>query len=421
MNISLVCPSRNNLKYLKWSYASVRKNQGNHRVIFCIADDASTDGTWEWVSEMMKADPDIKAIRNIGPDRDGLTKLYNDIVYSLVETDIAMIWHADMYLCPGALDEVDKMMHFTEPVLSEPATPYTPKKIQDHKSIVSLTRIEPPLHPDGPEKYLADWGVEPEQFNETAFLQWFVSPEADGYKPKYNPPYTSGVFAPWAFFTKTYKEIGGHDEKSFKQSKDDSDIFNRFLLHGCKFTQTWVGCVYHLTSRGSRFNPTLTTVGTNSTEWETQNIISTRNFIRKWGHFVRHDDLMLPLVPPKYDIGIRLPNHNIQVLHAVEPFGSNVYVNLSEKKVEEYISNEKSAWDFTNKFSPLVDDPPNDIVITIDGTAFTGNDYNNLWFISDIIADSGVPMTHMTLGNMLIHIKKLSPIDPQNIINIQRD
>ena len=44
MKISLIIPSRNNLKYLKWSYDSIRKNQGNHEVEICVADDASTDG-----------------------------------------------------------------------------------------------------------------------------------------------------------------------------------------------------------------------------------------------------------------------------------------------------------------------------------------------------------------------------------------
>ena len=48
MKISLIQPSRNNLKYLKWSYDSIRKNQGDHEVQICVADDASSDGTLEW-------------------------------------------------------------------------------------------------------------------------------------------------------------------------------------------------------------------------------------------------------------------------------------------------------------------------------------------------------------------------------------
>ena len=34
-----------------------------------------------------------------------------------------------------------------------------------------------------------------------------------------------------------------------------------------------------------------------------QNLRSTRNFIRKWGHMVKHDEYLKPIIPPKYDIG----------------------------------------------------------------------------------------------------------------------
>ena len=43
MKISFIQPSRNNLKYLKWSYEAIRKNQGDHTVQICVADDASTE------------------------------------------------------------------------------------------------------------------------------------------------------------------------------------------------------------------------------------------------------------------------------------------------------------------------------------------------------------------------------------------
>ena len=77
MKISLIQPGRNNLKYLKWSYDSIRKNQGNHEVEICVADDASTDGTWEWCLKMMDKDPNFAAIKNEGPKRLGHTILYD--------------------------------------------------------------------------------------------------------------------------------------------------------------------------------------------------------------------------------------------------------------------------------------------------------------------------------------------------------
>ena len=111
MKISFVVPGRNNLKYFKWSYDSIQKNKGNHDVTICFADDASTDETWEWIQSQMAIDSNLKAIKNEGPDRIGHTILYDRIVNELVKTDLAMIWHCDMYLCPGALDAIEKQMY----------------------------------------------------------------------------------------------------------------------------------------------------------------------------------------------------------------------------------------------------------------------------------------------------------------------
>ena len=228
MKISLIQPSRNNLKYLKWSYDSIRKNQGNHVVEICVADDDSNDGTWEWCQERMEADEHFKAIRNESGKRLGHTILYDRLINDVATHEICMIYHADMYLCPGAIDSIEDHL--------------------DDKTIVSLTRIEPPLHPDGPEKVLKDYGVEPEEFNEEELLRFIQEP-----KWSYGQ-ITEGIFAPWAFWKKDFQEIGGHDPLYAPQSKEDSDIFNRFQLNGITFKQTWDGYVYHMTCRGSRRN-----------------------------------------------------------------------------------------------------------------------------------------------------------------------
>lgn len=68
MKISFINPSRNNLKYLKWSYESLRKNLNPEHEI-CIAADFSNDGTWDWLQKKIKEDKNLKAIRNEGPTR----------------------------------------------------------------------------------------------------------------------------------------------------------------------------------------------------------------------------------------------------------------------------------------------------------------------------------------------------------------
>jgi glycosyltransferase involved in cell wall biosynthesis len=283
MKISFIIPCRSNAKYFKWAYESIRKHQGHHDVYICAANDASEDNTVFLFHEIAANDPKFTYITNPGPERVGHTILYDRIINELVQTGIAIIWHADMYLCPGALDEIENLMYDVHISLSQPTTIFKPRTVPKYKTIVSLTRIEPPLHPAGPEKETYDWGTEPEDFNESAFLQWFTDPGPTGFKPKRADP-TNGIFAPWAFFIKDFQEIGGHDPLYRPQSKEDSDIFNRFKLNGCTFIQTWKGFAYHMTCRGSRFNPTLTTPGINSKEWEEHNVKSARNFVRKWGY-----------------------------------------------------------------------------------------------------------------------------------------
>ena len=41
-------------------------------------------------------------------------------------------------------------------------------------------------------------------------------------------------------------------------------------------------------------------------EWLAQNERSTRNFIRKWGTMVEHDEYLKPIITPKYNIGFNL-------------------------------------------------------------------------------------------------------------------
>ena len=395
MKISLIQPGRNNLKYLKWSYDSIRKNQGKHEVEICVADDASTDGTWDWCLEMMDKDPLFKALKWDGPERVGHTILYDRLVNEIATNDVCMIYHADMYLMPGALDQIEH-------------------KLKD-KTIISLTRIEPPLHPDGPEKMLMDFGVEPEEFKEDELLTWF-----EKVRLQQLTKITEGIFAPWAFYKKDFQEIGGHDPLYAPQSKEDSDIFNRFQLNGIKFIQTWGGCVYHMTCRGSRRNTVdkAKNIYEDSPEWLAQNQRSTRNFIRKWCDFVKHDALMKPIIPPKYDIGIILDNNNMELLHALEPWCSNIYCGVGVDLRQNYITKEQpnTIMDLSKRVLPYNNEKNNEILITV-GSTFTQQDFQYIQQLPEILADSGEPGFHGELGNLIVEIfDKMNTYEKELII-----
>jgi len=392
--ISFIQPSRNNLKYLQWSYNSIRKNLG-YRHEICWGDDFSDDGTWEWMKEIADKDKNVKIYRNEGPTRLGHTILYDTLV-DMATNDIVMIYHADMYACPKLDEEILKHL--------------------ERGKVVSATRIEPPLHPDGPEKVLKDFGIEPEEFDEMG-LMTFLDEGID-----YTKKPTNGIFAPWAIYKDDFQSIGGHDPLYAPQSKEDSDIFNRFKLAGYELIQTWRGFVYHMTCRGSRFkdgamrNPAgqVFMKGRESSEWLAQNLRSTRNFIRKWGHMVKHDEYLKPIVPPKYKVYFKAYNCDGNLLRELEPWCSKIYVDTY---VEDYIDKEQpdTQFDLNERIYSIDSDKSNDIIIRFDAEKLTPQNFQILVNLSEILQESGEVGT-MELEIFKFEIKSLKTYEKELIL-----
>ena len=401
--ISFIQPSRNNLKYLKWSYNSIRKNLGTTHEI-CWADDFSNDGTWEWMMETAKKDRNIKVMRNEGPERLGHTILYDKLV-DIATNDIVMIYHADMYACPEM--DVEMLKHL------------------ERGKVVSATRIEPPLHPDGPEKILVDFGIEPEEFKEEELMNWMISDRDVSMNVGKT---TEGIFAPWVIYKDDFLAIGGHDPLYAPQSKEDSDIFNMFVLAGYDLIQTWQGFVYHMTCRGSRFkdgalrNPAgqVFMKGRESDEWLKQNLRSTRNFIRKWGHMVQHDEYMKPIIPPKYDVGFKVYNTDINLLRELEPWCSCIYLDYGSDYMTEYRKEEQPDTDFDlgkriKMYGTADITEYHDVVVEFDAQKLTPQNFQILVNLSEIIQDSGEIGT-MHLEIFQLDIKLLDTYEKELIV-----
>jgi glycosyltransferase involved in cell wall biosynthesis len=398
--ISFIQPSRSNLKYLKWSYESIRKNLG-YRHEICMADDFSDDGTWEWMLDISKKDPNVKIHRNEGPTRLGHTILYDTLINDYATNDIVMIYHADMYSLPNFDTEILK--HIKPGV------------------VVSGTRIEPPLHPQGPEKVLMDFGIEPEEFKENELLDWF----SKEYKPQQET--TEGIFAPWAIYKDDFQKIGGHDPLYAPQSKEDSDIFNRFILAGYEVVQTRRGCVYHMTCRGSRFadgakrNPDGQVFMKNreTDEWLTQNIRSTRNFIRKWGTMVEHDEYLKPIITPMYSIGYELTEAaDVNTIRNLEPYCQYMVVP-AEQEIKQYIEQEQpnTQYKLSEKFGTRVDDSPNyDIKVVFNPWELTQQSFQILAQLNKIIKDSGEERQRFQIDIFDIWIEQMVEHQEDNIV-----
>jgi glycosyltransferase involved in cell wall biosynthesis len=375
MNVSLVIPSRNNLKYVKYAYESIRLHLGFSTEVI-LMDDASTDGTWEWMKSV-ECD-DTKIYRNEGPERVGHTVLY-DVGAKMASNEIFGIFHADMIATPNYLRNMVKHVK--------------------RGTVVSATRIEPPLHPPGPEKIVENFGFEPEEFKMKEFLE-FVNNQEVINKDKT----TGGVFAPWIMYVEDLLSIGGHDKRVFAPMElEDSDLFNRFLLAEYKFVQARDAFVYHMTCRGSRFKDGIKIyqeipVGggkvwkrsKDSEEYTTLREIKFREWWRKWHMNVLHNDLMMPKVCKRYDIGYVV--HNAGILFGqLEPWCDTIYTDLYQHQLENYINNQQpiSHFNIKNRIKPLSSEKTNNLLVEFDVRNFKQEHFKFIEDLMFIIEDSG--------------------------------
>ena len=326
-------------------------------------NDASTDGTQEWLDSL--DDNNLHVYTNSGSERVGIVGMFDKGI-EMASTDIILAFHADMVA--GANLDKNILKHL------EPGV------------VVCATRVEPPLHPEGPEKIIENFGLEPEEFS---FDKWYA---ADLETPDRT---TNGIFAPWCMYKKDYLDVGGHDELFAPQSREDSDLFNRFTLKEYKLVQSWDGIVYHFTSRGSRFNKhSGGGIGNDSVEWQQTNSKNMRNFVRKWGTMVQHDEYMKPIVSPKYDIGFIVHNCATQMLYILEPWCSDIYGDWVGHKgygVNKYIEEEQSntLYDLSGKIHSQHIKPKNDIIVEFDCNMLSDDSSQFLTRLPHILQDSG--------------------------------
>jgi len=365
--ITFVIPSRNNLEFLKLSYQSIRNLVHVHDIL--VLDDYSIDGTKEWLESLN--DANLITYYNPGPERIGIVGMFDKGI-ELARTEIIFAFHADMIAGPNL--DTNILKHLKSGV------------------VVSATRIEPPLHPPGPEKITQAWGNEPVDINFNGIIN------SIGHFEKQNKDkVTEGIFAPWCMYKSDYLAIGGHDELFAPQSKEDSDLFNRFVLNGYNVVQSWDGLVYHFTSRGSRFNKySGGGAGKDSPEWQYTTTKNARNFIRKWGHFVKHTELMKPIIPHKYNVAFVMNKGNLQLLEALEPWCDRIYTEEVFNvvgRIQDYIEMEQAntKYDLDKRVLIIDENDPyaeNDVVVEFDANRFSQEDFNVIQNLSSILTQT---------------------------------
>lgn len=388
--ITFCIPSKTNLRYLKTCIPSIRKNayRKDHDIIIFV--DSDEDGTVEWLEEN-KEELNFKFAVNpdLGKRLFGIGKAY-DTCIEAAETDICMIFHADMMLGKNA--------------------DWNAYKCLTSKSAVCATRIEPPIHPNNGEKILVDFGMWPEEFKEEEFNKYVLEHLEDR-------KVTDGIFAPWMIYKKEFLDLGGHDP-IMHSCREDSDVFNRMALAGFKFRQPWNSLVYHLTGRGAG---SFDGDPERHAAWKKAMDNSTKEFIRKWGSNVNHTGLMKPIVAPRYDIGFKIYGCNLELLSVLEPWCSDILIEdemqvLTTRYIEQEQKNTQSNLSEKIKTVPL-QVLKNEIVVEIDRATFNNQDFQILQQLPSIIKDSG-EVGEFELGNLKIIITQMNEYQNE-LINVK--
>jgi len=361
--VTFIIPCRNNLRFLQQAVSSIEEHYGDgHDIV--IMDDASTDDSWEWIEKYGSDKNHILTYRNGGKDRVGHTVLY-DIGIQLARTPIVSILHSDMIVTPNY---VGNMLKHLKPM-----------------SVVSATRIEPPLHPPGPEKYVKNFGMDVDEFTDA---------KSDFLKFVYQAEYlnegkvTNGIFAPWMLYKEDFVSIGGHDKLFAPMELEDSDIFNRFHLNGYQLIQSRDAFVYHMTCRGSRFKDgieiekeiplpdgTIWFKPKDSEEYLQLRATKFKEWWRKWHTDVLHDENMMPIVPKRYNTGFVVKNCTSQLISILEPWCDTIYVDC-EYGAYVALESKQSDYDITDRVKPIDNEKNNDIVISFDASKVTNEHFN---------------------------------------------
>ena len=375
MNISLIIPSYNTEKHLINTYNSVRKYYKDVEMV--IINDGSTDNTSEWLEAL----EDDNVIKINSKERKGHTFFYDEGMRQATN-EIVGIMNSDMIIGPNYIENTLKHL--------------------ERGKVVCATRIEPPIHPPGKEKIVMDFGMDYNDLKLDEFEK-FCNEKSIEFKDIT----TRGIFAPWVLYKEDHFAIGGHDQTFAPYGYEDSDIFNRWILAGYEMVQSRDAFVYHLTCRGHRWNKG---VGIVNDDYESTMSRCRHDFIRKWGDWIQNDEYQFPIINPKYNIGFIVNNCSYQLLTALEPWCSTMYVDC---EYVSYVKQEQvnTQFDLLDRIKPFDHEKNNEILVTIDGSKFTQQDFQIINQLSAIITDSG-EIGEFELGNLKIEI-----IQMKNYIN----
>jgi len=144
-------------------------------------------------------------------------------------------------------------------------------------------------------------------------------------------------------------------------------------------------------------------------------------------HSIKYDPLMKPIIPPKYDIGFIVKNCNDQLLEALEPWCSNIYVDEGNVRsmIDNYITLESpnTGFDLYERIRPFDNEKNNEILVTIDGNKFTQQDFQIIQQLPEIFANDEqlyeehpfIEPTYFEIENLQVTIINLNTYEKELI------
>jgi glycosyltransferase involved in cell wall biosynthesis len=361
--ISLIIPSHNNLRHLKNAYTSIRKHAPSIEVI--LIDDASTDKSWDWMQGLRPNDDNLVVLK-ISNERLGHTILY-DVGVDHATNDIVGIMHADMIMGPNYVENMIKHLK--------------------RGTVVAGTRIEPPLHPPGNEKIIENFGLDFDQLDIEGFESYCLR-----MQKIFKDETSKGMFAPWIIYKEDLLKMGGHDHIFAPFPYEDSDIFERWILSRYNLIQSRDAFVYHLTCRGHRWTDQ---VGKDDDYFKNASQRAAREYLRKWGSWIKNDEFQHPIIKPKYNIGFVVKNCTLNHLAILEPMCDNIFIESDEIK-SIYLKKEQphTYFHLDARLKSYEDEKLNDITIYFDAKDLDQESFTVLQQFPDIIKESG------SIGNL---------------------
>lgn len=251
--------AKNEINHIKLLFKSLEINLSRKDYDIIVFIDSDNQNTTEWLLTQKSVFKNLKVVKNPNPIPVGYQRNIN-LMFEMAKTDIVSYIQSDMVVSKNY--DLDVLKNLNE------------------NTIISSTRIEPPLHPPSPEKITYDFGLDPTKFDFDLFQK--ISQQQKQNK------LTDFWFAPFTLYKKIWNDIGGHDTL-FRRSREDSDILYRLCMKGIKFKQDWNAIVYHFTCTSSRGKDWWKQENQEKTQLQSiADRVELMRFLKKWGKF-KHD------------------------------------------------------------------------------------------------------------------------------------